>query len=299
MNILSPVLSWLLEHGSRIALVLAIGYAIYYVLHKAIPQMVQRVMAAHMRGKPQEEIRKRTDTLSSVFIKTGVVVIVIGGGFTVLADLGINIAPALAGIGVVGVAVGFGAQSFVKDIIAGLAILMENQYGVGDTVRIAGVTGQVESIDIRKTVLRDADGAVHYVPNGEIVVATNLTKEWARVNMNVSVGYGEDLERAIRVINRVGKEMAADPAWASTVITPPKALWVDTLGDSAVEIKIVGDTKPARQWEVMGELRLRLKKAFDLEGIEIPFPHTKVILHASRPAEANPPGGGTARPPAG
>ncbi|MCX5998033.1 MAG: mechanosensitive ion channel family protein, partial [Chloroflexi bacterium] len=195
-----------------------------------------------------------------------------------LSNVGIDIAPVLAGMGVIGVAIGFGAQSLVKDTISGLFILIENQYRVGDVVKIADKSGTVEEITLRRTVLRDFDGTVHSVPNGEIRVASNMTKEWSRVNMNIGVSYDTDLNLAITVINRVGKELAEDPQWATAILTPPRALRVDNLGDSAIEIKILGDTKPSRQWEVMGELRLRLKKAFDLEGIEIPLPHTKVYF---------------------
>ena len=131
---------------------------------------------------------------------------------------------------------------------------------------------------MRRTVLRDLDGTVHSIPNGEISVASNYTKEWSRANLNISVGYGEDLDRVIRVINRVGKEMAEDPDWAPRISKAPQTLRVDNLGDSGIDIKIVGETKPLAQWEVMGELRLRLKKVFDKEGIEIPWPHTKVFF---------------------
>ena len=152
---------------------------------------------------------------------------------------------------------------------------------MGDVVKIADVAGLVEDINLRRTVLRDLDGIVHFVPNGEIRVASNYTKELARVNMNVSVAYGEDLDRVISVINRVGKELSEDPAWAPSILTPPQALGVDKLGDSDIEIKILGETKPMRPWAIMRELRLRLKKAFDKEGIEIPWPHTKVYSRNS------------------
>jgi len=131
---------------------------------------------------------------------------------------------------------------------------------------------------LRRTVLRDLDGVVHVVPNGEIRVASNFTKEWSRVNLNVSVGYGEDLDRVISVINQVGKKLAGDPAWAPFILKPPQVVRVDNLGESGIEIKILGDTRPMSQWDVTGELRKRLKGAFDQEGIEIPWPHTKVFF---------------------
>jgi small conductance mechanosensitive channel len=198
--------------------------------------------------------------------------------FMMLSEIGLNISPIIAGVGVIGIAIGFGAQSLVKDLIAGLFIIMENQYRKGDVVKIADTSGLVEEINLRRTLLRDLDGIVHSVPNGEIRVASNYTKGWSRVNMNISVSYDTDLTRAIEVINRVGKELAEDPDWMGAILTPPRALRVDNLGDSGIDIKILGETKPIRQWDVMGELRLRLKNAFDKEGIEIPYPHTKVYF---------------------
>jgi len=196
----------------------------------------------------------------------------------ILSELGVNIGPLLAGAGIAGIAIGFGAQSLVRDVLSGLFIIMENQYGKGDVVRIADIAGLVEEVNIRRTILRDLDGIVHVVPNGEIRVASNFTKEYSRVNLNISVAYGEDLDHAMQVINRVGREMAEEEYWAEAILKPPEALRVDNLGDSGIDIKILGETKPIRQWEVMGELRKRLKKAFDEEGIEIPWPHTKIYF---------------------
>jgi len=192
--------------------------------------------------------------------------------------VGIPIAPVLAGFGIAGIALGFGAQYLIRDLIAGIFIILENQYRVGDVARVADIGGLVEDITLRKTVLRDLDGIVHHVPNGEIRVASNFTRGFSRVNLNVSVGYGTDLDHAISVINRVGKELAEDDKWREIIKSPPQVLRVDNLGDSGIDIKILGDVEPIRQWDVMGELRLRLKKAFDAEGIEIPWPHTKVYF---------------------
>lgn len=192
-----------------------------------------------------------------------------------LPEFGVNIAAMLAGLGIVGIAVGFGAQSLIKDLLAGIFILLEDQYRVGDVVNVAGIGGLVEEIGLRRTVLRDLDGVVHSIPNSEIKVASNFAKGYSRVNLNISVAYGEDLDRVIEVINRVCKEMAEDPKWSADFVSTPKVLRVDKLGDSGIEIKILGDTQPLRQWDVMGELRLRIKRTFDQEGIEIPWPHTK------------------------
>ena len=273
----AAVTGWMGEHGWRIIVIVVLSMAAVIALGEFIPRLVVRSLAQRS-GETKEEVAKRGYTLSRVLTNTGQVLVILIAFFTILSELEINIAPILAGAGVVGIAIGFGAQSLIRDILAGVFILLENQYRVGDVVKIADVAGLVEDINLRRTMLRDLDGIVHVVPNGEIRVASNFTKEWARVNLNISVAYGEDLDRVISVINRVGKELADDPAWAPLILKPPQVLRVDNLGESGVDIKILGDTKPIRQWDVMGELRKRLKKAFDDEGIEIPWPHTKVYF---------------------
>ena len=274
----SKVTDWLNTHGWKILLIVAVAAVIYLLLRRLIPPILRRMVTARMRGQEEEEIKQRVDTLSRVLVGTGLLIIIIVVLFTILAEVGVNIAPALAGVGIAGIAIGFGAQSLVKDFISGLFILLENQYSVGDVVKIADIAGIVEEINLRRTVLRDLDGIVHSVPNGEIRVASNYTKEWSRVNLNISVGYGEDLDHVIEVVNRIGKEMAEDPDWGPLMLTPPQVLRVDAFEDSGIAIKILGDTKPIQQWAVMGELRKRIKKVFDEEGIEIPWPHTKVYF---------------------
>jgi small conductance mechanosensitive channel len=236
-----------------------------------------------MKEQPEEETQKRVATLSSVLVASGTVIIAIIAIFTILPEFGVNIAAALAGLGIAGLAISFGAQTLIRDIIAGIFILLEDQYRVGDVVNIAGIGGLVEQIGLRRTVLRDLDGVVHSVPNGEIKTASNVTKGFSRVNLNISVAYGENLDHVIEIINKVCQEMAEDPKWKADFITIPKVLRVDKLGDSGIDIKILGDTKASRQWDIMGELRLRLKKTFDKEGIEIPWPHTKVYFGNSPP----------------
>lgn len=272
------VVSWLLEHGTRILIILALGIALWLVLKKSLPPLLRRTMARHRQKESKKALKKRTDTLLAVFIGAGKILIVMAVIFMVISELGIDIMPILAGFGIAGIAVGFGAQYLIRDLIAGVFIIMENQYRVGDVVKIADIWGLVEEVNLRKTVLRDLDGAVHHVPNGEINVASNYTRKFSRINLNISVAYDTDLDHAINVINRVGQELAADEKWSKVIVSAPYALRVDNLGDSGIEIKILGDVKPIEQWAVMGELRLRLKKAFDAEGIEIPWPHTKVYF---------------------
>jgi small conductance mechanosensitive channel len=230
------------------------------------------------KGESKKGLEKRTQTLVSVLTGAGRIVIGITVILMILSEIGVPIGPMLAGFGIAGVAVGFGAQYLVRDLIAGLFILWENQYRVGDVAQVGGVTGLVEEVTLRKTVLRDLDGIVHHVPNGEIRVASNYTRHFSRVNLDIPVSYGTDLDHAISVINRVCNDLFEDEEWHDRLITAPQVLRVNKWSDSAIEIKVTGDVKPLEQWATMGELRLRLKKAFDAEEIEIPWPHTKVYF---------------------
>jgi small conductance mechanosensitive channel len=276
------VTDWLLTHGLRILLILALALAADIVLRFVVPRVIRPAVTRQMKDKPDEEIQQRIHTLVAVLRSSGRFVLVIWALFTILPELGVNVTPILASVGIAGIALGFGAQSLVKDFLSGLFILLENQYGNGDVVTVAGTTGLVEEVGLRRTVLRDLDGVVHHVPNGEISVASNLTQEWSRVNMNVSVAYGEDLDKVFEVINRVGNELAADAEFGPLIIKAPQVLRVDAFEDSGIAIKILGDTEPIRQWDVMGELRKRLKKAFDEEGIEIPFPHVTLVTRGTK-----------------
>jgi moderate conductance mechanosensitive channel len=265
-------------HGASLA-ALTIGIVILLLLTAfAIPRMIRTAVRNSGVEQSEEESTKRADTLISVISTTLQILLIVIYILMVLDEFTINITAILAGVSVVGIALGFGAQSLVKDILAGLFIIMENQYRKGDVVKIADASGVVEEINLRRTILRDANGVTHCVPNGEIKVSSNYTKIMSRINFNIGVSYDTDLDHAIKVINQVGQDLFNDPIWQPALINAPKALRVDNLGDSSVEIKIMGDTKPSRQWEVTGELKLRLKKTFDKEGIEIPWPHTKVYF---------------------
>jgi small conductance mechanosensitive channel len=214
------------------------------------------------------------DQLGSNVLRFFVVII---AGLMVLNSLGLNIGPAIAGLGVVGVAVGFGAQHLVKDYLNGALILIENQFSKGDVIRVAGVSGTVEDFSLRRTTLRDLDGVVHTVPNGEISVASNLTRVWARINQDVSVAYGTDIDKAIEVVDAVGREMASDPAWKRRVLETPRVDRVAALGEYGVTLKILGTVRATEQWAAAGELRKRLLAAFRAHGIEIPRPQRVVL----------------------
>jgi small conductance mechanosensitive channel len=195
-----------------------------------------------------------------------------------LRELGLDITPIIAGAGVVGLAVGFGAQSLIKDVIAGFFIILEGQFGVGDVIKTGEIGGQVERLSLRVTVLRDVNtGAVHFIPNSELKVVSNLTKEWSRVALNVGVTYREDIDRVVRVLERTGQELAADERTGPMIVEPLEVLGVEALGDSQVTLQVVVKTLPHKQAEVARELRKRVKAAFDKEGIEVPYPH-RVLL---------------------
>jgi small conductance mechanosensitive channel len=191
---------------------------------------------------------------------------------TILPEFGINAGPLIAGIGLVGIAVGFGAQNVVRDLINGIEILAENQYGRGDFVRLRTTTGGtisglVEDVNLRRTMLRDDDGAAQFVPHGAIEVASNLTRGESRVSFNVTVPYGADLDRVFSVIDAAGAALAADPAYAGLVLDTPRATGIDRLSDTTVEVRVRGSVAPGEQWRIASDLRRRLKLALDAAGI--------------------------------
>ncbi|MFC1947440.1 mechanosensitive ion channel family protein [Chloroflexota bacterium] len=273
----NSVTEWLVQHGIRILIILIIGFVFWFLIRRLLPPLINRTVDKS-KGESKKGLEKRTNTLVGVLTGAGRIIIVVVVIMMILSEIGVPIGPMLAGFGIAGVAVGFGAQFLVRDLIAGIFILWENQYRVGDVAKVSDVIGLVEDVTLRKTILRDLDGIVHHVPNGEIKVASNYSRHFSRVNLDVSVSYGTDLDHAMAVINSVGEELATDENWRNRLITPPKALRVNKFGDSGIDIKITCDVKPSEQWATMGELRLRLKRAFDAEGIEIPWPHTKVYF---------------------
>lgn len=228
------------------------------------------------------ELKKRMDTLDSLGGRTLQSFIAVIAGLMVLGKLGLDIGPAIAGLGVVGIAVGFGAQSLVKDYLNGALILIENQFGKGDVIRAAGVAGAVEDFTLRRTTLRDLDGVVHTIPNGEIRVASNLTRVWSRINQDVTVAYGTDIDKAIEVVDNVGREMAGDPIWKRRVLEAPRVERVEALSEYGVTLKILGTVRAADQWSAGGDFRKRLLAAFKTHGIEIPRPQRVVLARDPR-----------------
>jgi small conductance mechanosensitive channel len=262
---------WLLTHGLRIIFI-AVGT---WIIGRIATRVIKRaVMVAVVPdgSLTEDSEKKREDTLIRIFNGAIGTVILLIGLLMILNETGIEIAPLLAGAGIVGLAFGFGGQYLIRDIIAGLFIILENQYRIGDVVNLNSTGGLVEDISLRKTTLRDLNGTVHHIPHGEIKIVSNLSKNFARVNLDIGIAYNSDLKKVIEVINRTGKELAEDNYYRDFIINPPQFLRIDQFADSAIIMKILGDTKPLKQWEISGELRKRIKIAFDSEGIEIPFP---------------------------
>ena len=273
------IMDWLLTSGIKILVIIVIAFFANLFAGVFIERLVRRLVPPkHFLTKEAE--KKREDTLIRIILGFSGVVIWLTAALMVLEEFGLAIAPFLATLGIAGVAIGFGGQYLIKDVISGLFIIIENQYRIGDVVCFNKICGSVEDISLRKTTLRDLDGKVHHVPHGEIKITSNLSKDFARVNLNIGIAYNANLEKVIEVVNKVGKEISEDPAFKEDVIKAPEFLRVDDFADSAVIIKILGEAKPLKQWGITAELRKRLKVAFDNEGIEIPFPQ-RVIHKAS------------------
>ena len=269
------IIPWLLSHGIKILFITIGTYILNRFLKHTIEKIVRTaVVSDKYLSKESEE--KREDTLIRIFTWSSRIIILFIATLMILQEFGIPIGPILAGAGIIGIAVGFGGQYFIKDIISGFFFILENQYRVGDVVNFDGTGGLVEDISLRMTTLRDLDGTVYHIPHGEIKKVANLSKDFARINLNIGIAYAANLDHVIKIVNKVGDELSQDPQWKEFIIKPPQFLRVDDFADSSIVIKILGETQPLKQWEVTGELRKRIKIAFDNEGIEIPFPQRVV-----------------------
>lgn len=267
----------------QVLLIVIAIWALQMLVNAVLVGLVRRLVPRRKFASKLDE-KKREDTLITIF-KTGFAVLIWTVGILiVLSQLNVNIAALATGAGLLGIIIGFGAQSTIKDFLAGLFIIVENQYRVGDIVTLnAGgveVAGQVEDISVRITRLRDLDGNLHIVQNGSAVVVTNLSIGFANVNVDVGVSYTADVDLVEKVINEVGTEMAEDEKWKADILESIQFLRVDSFGESAVNIKALGKVRPAMQWDVAGEFRRRIKKAFQKQGIEIPLP--QMVVHQTR-----------------
>ena len=263
--------NWLEHSGKEILIIAALAAGAYLLFRALFPRLLR---AAILRGvaRPDEETQKRIDTLVAVAERTAGLVAFVLAIITILPEAGVNITAIVAGFGITGLAVALGAQALVRDAINGVFLLAENQFRKGDVIRVADLTGTVEEITLRRTVIRDEDGVVHSIPNGAISVVSNYTRDYAQVNLEVRVAYGEDLSKVTQVIDRVGRELAADARFAALMSEAPKAARIESVGDTGVIITVSARTRPSARWDMAAELRRRLADAFVAEGVRVPFP---------------------------
>ncbi len=261
------MLEFLRKDAPRIIVILIVSFILVRVM-KAITKRLarysrQQTMASGVRNQ-------QLQTLSGVIYNVSFVVIVCFALIAILGQLDLlkSVAPLVASASIVGLAIGFGAQTLVKDVINGFFILIENQYDVGDVVRMAGVAGTVESMTLRRTTLRDADGALHNVPNSEIKIVSNLTRDWAQIVLHVSVDYKEDSDRVIALLKEVGAELRNDPEFADALVAEPDVPGIERVSPGEVDYLMLAKTKPGKQYPVMRELRRRIKICFEQNNVQ-------------------------------
>ncbi len=266
----------------RIMVILAVGYLGIRFVKIGLRQLERVIILAN---EPGEQVpgaaTKRAATLTGILRTIALAVIWAIVVIEVLHQVGLDIRPILAGAGILGLAVGFGAQNLIRDLISGFFIILENQVQLGDVAIINGTGGQVESITFRIITLRDFSGVVHVFPNGTITTLSNMTMEWSAFVLDMGVAYKEDTDRVMEIMRQVGEELREDPAFAEKFVAPLELVGVENFADSAVVLRIRIKTRPLEQWNVGREYRRRLKQAFDAQGIEIPFPHRSLSASAS------------------
>jgi len=293
-EVLAQGADWLLAKPITVAFILLVAFVVNRLLRRAIRKFVRSIQEAPMQ-RGLETIRSRTpsalvttgpaptlraaqraETIGGVLRSITTFVVWTVAGLTSMGQFGINLGPLIAGAGIVGIALGFGAQSLVRDFLSGIFMLIEDQFGVGDIIDAGEATGTVEAVSLRSTRLRDVNGVVWHIPNGEIHRVGNKSQEWSRALLDVEVAYATDLDHAQAVIKGVADALWREDGWSGQVLEEPEVWGVEMLGASGISIRLVIKTTPAAQWAVMRELRQRLKAAFDAEGIEIPFPQQTV-----------------------
>jgi small conductance mechanosensitive channel len=275
-NFNEQALTWLREHGLTILLILVVSVVAYYLLGMLTRTLSRRIQA--MDGEEDSELDRRTKTIFRVVHSTGVVVIISTAVMMILTELGVAITPVLASVGFVGLAFGLGAQSLVKDMIAGLFILIEDQFTVGDVVEIGGITGTVEHMTLRATELRDLYGTVHIIPNGEIRIVANKSRDWSRAIVDVSVTYEEDVDTAVQTLQEIGEAMADHKMMGLLLQEPAVVTGVEGLEDWAVRLRIMVKTLPNAQWEVQRYLRRQIRLTFAEKGLSLAFPRQDVMI---------------------
>jgi moderate conductance mechanosensitive channel len=263
----------------RIALILLLSF----VAIRLLRAIIRKTVDFQSKRLSHAVRRQQIQTLAGVISSIGVFVIIFVSGLMILGRLGLNLGPLLASAGIAGLAIGFGAQTLVKDVINGFFILLENQYDVGDVVRIAGVKGTVETMSMRSTVLRDDDGTIHIVPNSEIKIVSNTTRDWSQLTLKIVTAYSESSDRVIELLKEIGTEIRDDPNYADLIVSDIQVPGIDRVGNGEVEYLVLVKTRPSKQYEVSRELRRRIKASFEKNNIRTPDPSRFVVMDQGEP----------------
>lgn len=266
---------WLQEHGLIVLGIIAGTWILSKFMNSLIVRITRKMIPRGSFVSAAEE-KKREDTLIKISQNFFGIFIWVAAALGILHQFGVPVAPLITGAGIIGVAIGFGSQSLVKDIITGLFIIAENQFRIGDFICVDTYCGTVEDMTLRVTKLRQIDGTIHYIPNGEIKVASNKSKDYSKVDLKIGVGYHTDFDKLEEIVNQVGQELAEDEEFGIHIIEAPHFLRIDDFGDYSIQVHISGKVYPKTQYLINGEMRRRLKKIFDDYGIEIPYP-TRVV----------------------
>jgi len=252
------------------------------VLSRLLRVMVRRIAALQEKKLPSGIRAQKIRTMASVITSVGVFVIFFWAVLQALPLFGLNLGPLLASAGIAGLAIGFGAQTLVHDFINGFFILLENQYDIGDNVRIAGVKGTVEAMNLRHTLLRDEDGTVHFVPNSEIKIVSNTTRDWSQLTLRVTVAYSEPSDRIVKLLQEIGDEVRHDPAYAEDIVSDIQVPGIDRVGNGEAEYLMLVKTRPNKQYAVSRELRRRIKECFHMQNVQTPGPGRMYVVDQDR-----------------
>lgn len=267
-----------LQSGPKVLAILVATYIVSKIGKIVIEKVVRKAIKGEPDLDPEAEV-KRENTLIMILGGTFKIVLWISVILITLSEFGVNIGPLIAGAGVVGIAVGFGGQYLIRDVITGIFILLENQYRVGDTVDISGITGKIEGLTLRKTTVRDIDGVLHHIPHGEIQVVSNKSQGFSSINLLVGISYTDNIDQAAEIIDRIGNDMMEDPKWGPLLMEAPHFVRVQDLADHSVVLKVAGNTHPGKQFSTTGEMRKRIKEEFEKAKIDIPYP--QMVIHNS------------------
>ncbi len=270
---------FLLHQLPRITVIIVISLILAWLL---------RIVTRHLSDFASREVKpsalrtQQLRTISSVIYSVGIFIIGFLAVMQVLTQINVKVGPLLASAGIAGLAVGFGAQTLVKDFINGFLIVVENQYDIGDTIRIAGVQGTVEAMTLRRTMLRDADGTIHTVPSSQITIVSNLTRDWTQLSMKISVNYKASSDRVIQLLKEVAAEVAHDPKFESQIVAEPEVPGIDRVNGDEVEYLLLLKTRPGAQFEISRELRRRIKACFEKNGIEPGNPNRVYVVDSGK-----------------